>query len=124
MELGPKRFADAVVLSPVGRIDSTNYEEFKIALQPYVDRCTAHGDRLVLDFSRVEYISSAGLLALVLAGKQAAAQGGAFVLAALQPFVQEVMQVSRLTTLLSIVPSTRDALAQISPAALAAFTAG
>jgi hypothetical protein len=43
------------------------------------------------------------------------------VIAGLQPFVKEVFDMSRFTTLLDIAPSTRAALARISPAALAAF---
>ena len=121
MDLPPRRFADTVVLFPVGRIDLTNYEEFKAALWPHVERCRAGGDRLVLDLAGVDYISSAGLLAIMLASKQITAQGGTLVIAGLQPFVKEVFEVSRFATLLDIAPSTRAALARISPAALAAF---
>src|SRR5262245_19629411 len=123
MILPPKRYADTVVLFPAGRIDLTNYEEFKAALWPYVERCRADSDRLVLDLSGVDYISSAGLLALMLASKQVTAQGGTLVIAGLQPFVKEVFEVSRFTTLLDIAPTTRAALARISPAALTAFDA-
>lgn len=121
MNLPPVRFADTVVLAPAGRIDLTNYEEFKGALWPHLEACRAGGDRLVIDLGQVEYVSSAGLLALMLASKQVAAQGGSLVIAALQPFVMEVFEVSRFTTILDIAPSTREALARISPAALAAF---
>ena len=123
MDLPTKCFADTVVVFPVGRIDLTNYEEFKAALWPHVDTCRAGGEGLVLDLSGVDYISSAGLLALMLASKQVTAQGGTLVIAGLQPFVKEVFEVSRFSTLLDIAPSTRAALARISPAALAAFDA-
>jgi anti-anti-sigma factor len=71
MDLPPRRFADTVVLFAAGRIDLTNYEELKAALSPYVERCRGGGDRLVLDLGGVDYISSAGLLAIMLASKQA-----------------------------------------------------
>ncbi|MCI0547874.1 MAG: STAS domain-containing protein [Candidatus Rokubacteria bacterium] len=121
MDLPSQRFADAVVLAPAGRINHANYEELKAGLWPFVERCTASGDRLVLDLSRVEYISSAGLLVLMLATKQARAQGGTVVVAALQTFVKEIFNISRFATLLEIHPTVRDALARISPTALAAF---
>jgi anti-anti-sigma factor len=121
MDLPPRRFADTVVLLPVGRIDLTNYEEFKAALWPHVEACRAGGDHLVLDLAGVDYISSAGLLAIMLASKQVKAQGGTLVIAGLQPFVKEVFDVSRFTSVLDIAPSTRAALARISSNALAAF---
>ena len=51
MELDSKRFADAMVLYPVGRIDHATAEGFKAALVPYLTRCPAGGDRVVLDLS-------------------------------------------------------------------------
>ncbi len=36
MELDSKRFADAMVLYPVGRIDHATAEGFKAALVPYL----------------------------------------------------------------------------------------
>jgi anti-anti-sigma factor len=121
LELPSKRFADSVVVFPAGRIDHGTYEEFKGALWPYVERCTAEGDRLVLDLSNVEYISSAGLLVLMLATKQAREQGGTLVVAAPQPFVKEVFEISRFASLLRLAPSVRAALAEVSSSALGAY---
>jgi anti-sigma B factor antagonist len=36
MELSPRRFADAVVLSPAGRIDQSSADTFKDALAPFL----------------------------------------------------------------------------------------
>jgi anti-sigma B factor antagonist/stage II sporulation protein AA (anti-sigma F factor antagonist) len=124
MELSPRRYADTVVLSPAGRIDHATSEEFKEALAGALARCAAGQDRLVLEFSALEYISSAGLRVIMLAGKQAKAQGGTLVLAALRPVVAEIIEISRFHLIFPVCPSVRDALAQISPPALAAFDRG
>jgi anti-anti-sigma factor len=124
MDLAPKRFADVVVLAPTGRIDHTSSEAFKEALAPHVQRCVASGDRLVLALSGVEYISSAGLRVLMLARKQAKVQGGTLVVAALQPVVQEIFQISRFTLVVDVFPSIREAIASVSPSALAVFDTG
>ena len=42
-------------------------------------------------------------------------------LTGLQPLVKEILEISKFTTVLTILPSLRDALAKASPAALAAF---
>ena len=123
MDLPLKRFADAVVLSPTGRIDHGSAEAFRAALGPHLERCAAGRDQLILDLSGVDYISSAGLRVLMLAKKQAKAQGGAFAMAGLQPAVREIFEISRFTVIFDIFTSVRDALARLSPAALAAFDA-
>src|SRR5213593_1812045 len=123
MDLRPKRYVDTVVLSPVGRIDHATSEDFKIALAPYMTRCAEGQDRVVLDFAGVEYISSVGLRVLMLASKQAKAQRGALGIAALQPAVREIFDISRFTMVLDVFPSVREGLARLSPKALAAFDA-
>ena len=121
MELSPRRFADAVVVSPAGRIDQSSADAFKDALAPYVEHCAVGGDRLVLDFSALEYISSAGLRVLMLAAKHSKAQGGTLVLTGLQPLVQEIFEISRFTMVFDITTSLREALTRASTSALAAF---
>jgi len=124
MELNPKRYADTVVLSPVGRIDHATSEDVKQALAGHLTRCAAGQDRLVLDFSAIEYVSSAGLRVIMLAGKQAKAQGGTLVMAGFRPVVREIIEISRFHLIFPVYPSVREALGRISPPALAAFEAG
>jgi anti-anti-sigma factor len=123
MELGSKRFADAVVLYPAGRIDHATADGFKAALVPYLARCAAGGDRVVLDLSGVEYISSVGLRVLMLASKQVKAQGGSLAVCGLGPVVREIFEISRFTLVLDVFSALREALARLSPPALAAFDA-
>lgn len=123
MDLMPKRYVDTVVLAPVGRIDHSTSEDFKTALAPHMARCAEGQDRVVLDFAGVEYISSVGLRVLMLASKQAKAQRGSLGVAALQPAVREIFDISRFTMVLDVFPSVREGLARLSPKALAAFDA-
>jgi len=123
MDVTPKRYADTVVLATAGRIDHSTSEGFKTALAPHLARCTAGQDRILIDLAGVEYISSVGLRVLMLASKQAKAQGGTIGVAALQPNVKEIFDITRFTMVLNVFPSVREGLAQISPPALAAFDA-
>ena len=123
MDLAPRRFADAVVLRPAGRINHVSSDDFKTALQSFLENCAAGRGHLVLDLSGLDYISSAGLRVLMLARKQVKAQGGTFVVAALTSVVKEIFEISKFTVVFEIFPTVRDALARISPAALAAFEA-
>ena len=97
MDLPHTRYADTVVLAPSGRIDHASAQAFKAALAPHIERCAAGHDGVVLDLSGVNYISSAGLRVLMLARKQAKAQGGTVVVACLTPVVKEIFEISRFT---------------------------
>ncbi|HTK92731.1 MAG TPA: anti-sigma factor antagonist [Verrucomicrobiae bacterium] len=121
MELTPRRFADAVVVRPTGRIDHAAAPAFRAGLAPHLERCAAGRDGVVLDFSGVDYISSDGLRVLVLAAKQARAQGGTLVITELAARVREIFEITRFEQVVEIVPTVREALARVSPAAAAAF---
>ena len=121
MELTPRRFADTIVLSTSGRVDHATAEAFKTALLDRLGTCAAGGDQVVLDMAGIDYIASTGLRALLLASRQAKAQGGVLVAAALQPVVREVFEIARFTLVLKTFASVRDALAEVSPAGLAEF---
>ena len=95
MNLPSREQAGVLIVSVSGRIDHIASEEFTLALGPVLDRCRQGDISVLLDFSGVEYISSAGLRVLMMASRQSKAQKGTFAIAALQPMVQEVFAISR-----------------------------
>jgi anti-anti-sigma factor len=121
MELTPRRLADTLVVSPEGRIDQSNADAFQNALAPILTERAATRGRLVLDLSSLEYISSAGLRVLMLAARQAKASDVTIVLSGLRPLVAEIFQISRFTMVFTITSTLKEALARVSPEALAAF---
>ena len=124
MELSPRRYGDTLVLSPRGRINHASSDTFGIALRPHLEHCREGGDRIVLDLSGLEYVSSAGLRVLMLARKQVHAQGGTLVVAALGPMLREIFEISRFSTVFAVHSTVREAIAAISPTALSAYDAG
>jgi anti-sigma B factor antagonist len=123
MELTPARFADALVLAPRGRIDHETAEPFREALLARLVTCAAGQDHVVLDLAGVEYIASAGLRALMLGARQAKAKDGRLVVAALQPVVKEIFDITRFALVLDVFPTVPDALRALSATALAAYEA-
>jgi anti-sigma B factor antagonist len=121
MHISQERYGDALVLALSGRIDNSTTEGLKTGLDAYVAACKNGGDRLVLDFTKVEYISSVGLRILMLAAKQAREQGGTIVVAAMQPVVREIFEISRFNLVFECLGTVRDALAKISPQGVAAY---
>src|SRR5262252_2916426 len=120
MECKAKEIANVSLIEVAGRIDHTTAKAFEDALAPHLAKCA--GDKiLLLDFGAVAFISSAGLRVLMVAAKQCRKQNGKIFLAALQPMVQEVFQISRFDSLFEVFPTVRAALQVISPAAAAAY---
>lgn len=111
MELNARPHADAVILPLQGRIDHLNAQAFAHALQPYVADCRSGGKPLLFDLSALEYISSAGLRVFMLAAKQAAPAGGRIALAAPQPVVREILEISRFNLVFPLYASLDEALA-------------
>jgi len=121
MKLDARTYADTLVVAPTGRLDHDHCEGFRAGLQPHLDQAAASGRGLVLDLSRLEYVSSAGLRCFMLAARQTSGHGGKILLAALRPVVAEIFQISRFDMLFEIFPSVREALAALSAPAAAAF---
>jgi anti-sigma B factor antagonist len=124
MKLTSHTYADTLVITPAGRLDHDNCDEFRAGIQPHLESGGPDGRGIVLDLSGLEYVSSAGLRCFMLAAREARNQGGKVVLAALRPVVAEIFQISRFNMLFEIHPSVREALAAISGPAAAAFDKG
>ena len=114
MDLASARHGDTLVLSPRGRIDHASADAFKTVLAPFL-AAAGPGQPLVLDLGAVDYIASIGLRVLMLASRQVRAQGGTIAVAALQPLVREIFEISKFTLVFPCYPTVGDALA--APAA-------
>ena len=110
------------MLRPAGRIDHATTDAFRTALQPHLDRCK-DTEVVVLDMSAVEYISSVGLRVLMLAAKQVRTQGGAIAVAALEPVVKEIFEISRFNLVIPAYDDVQQALARLAPSAPGAHPA-
>jgi anti-anti-sigma factor len=123
LEIASRQFADVVVAAPTGRVDYQCAAQFEAALAPLVQQACDSKGALVLDFAGVEYISSVGLRALMIAAKQLRAGGAKVAITNLQPVVAEILAISRFDRLLGVFPSVRSAIELFSAAGLATFDA-
>ena len=95
MKLSTREQSGILIASASGRIDHISSEAFGTLLEPLIKDCLPGKPALLLDFSDVDYISSAGLRVLMMTSRRVKAQQGVFAIAALQPLVQEVFAISR-----------------------------
>ena len=109
MEILEQNEGPAVVVTPVGRLDSEQAPYFEARITAIVRR----GDhRIVLDGSRMTYISSAGLRVIVLGAKGCHHGGGRLSIAALGPECRTVLDASGLLSFLDYHPTVKAALAE------------
>ncbi len=124
MNVVARRYANAVVLRITGRLDQETCEGFRDELTPHVEQCARDKSALILDFSGLEYVSSAGLRCLLIASRQMKAAGGRILVADMQPMVAEIFAISHFDLMFQVVPTVREALGAVSAEAAAAFQRG
>ena len=111
MKLREDTVGSITVLEIDGRIDSSTAP----ALGERLSAClTAPGPRLVLDFARVDFITSAGFRVLLLAGRQAQSQDGRLVLCALPEKVRMLFEIVEFGDVFTIYGSRKDGLAALA----------
>jgi len=101
----------AVIVVPAGRLDSTSSPSFDQEVAALV---SAGERRMVVDFTEVEYISSAGLRVLLLLAKQMRADKGSLALCGLGDRVRQVFELAGFLPLFRIAATRGAALDQIA----------
>jgi anti-anti-sigma factor len=122
MQVQEQRYANVIVLQPVGRLDHANSPKFQDQLLRALEGPQGTVP-VAIDMSRLDYVSSAGLRALMMGAKRAKGAGGALVVAALTPLVREVFAISRFDKVLPVHDTLRAGVAALSDAAAKAFDA-
>ena len=89
---------DRLQLNVAGKIDSLSCNEFQNAVLTSFQK----DKNVVINMEKVEYISSAGLRALILGHKTAAAKGGSLVIINLTQAVSDVIRVTGMDAMLNI----------------------
>ena len=121
MTLHTQDIANVLLIHIAGRVDSLTAKPFEDILLPLLNGCTGEMQKVLLDLSGVHYMNSAGLRVLMLALRQCQKQQGAIVLAALQPFLQDVFKITRFDTLFRVFATVQEALEHLSPTAASAY---
>ena len=97
MDIVESKEGKVLVLEPEGRLDSTNSSGLEERLLVVIEKGE---NALVIDFEKLNYISSAGLRVLLIAAKQLQQSGGRIALHAMSPSVREVFEISGFLRLL------------------------
>ena len=112
MNVRLEKLGSITLVIPEGRLDFGTAPAFEKQLQEALAAGGAPA-ALIIDCAALDYVSSAGLRAILLAARGSQKAGIAFALCALKPAVQEVFELSGFSRIINVHPDRATALAAI-----------
>ena len=107
MEISISESGDVRVLSFQGNLDTGTSPEAESQINDLIE---AGAQKLLVNFEKLDYISSAGLRVLLATAKKLKPGGGDLKICCLNQTVQEVFDISGFSTILSVTSSEEEAL--------------
>ena len=107
MEISVTESRDVRILSFQGNLDTNTSPQAESEINGLID---AGSQQLLINFEKLDYISSAGLRILLATAKKLKASQGDLKICCLNETVQEVFDISGFATILSVSKTEEDAL--------------
>ena len=107
MDISEDRKADVVVLALSGKLDATTAKDFEDKILGVINSGI---QRLVVDLSQLEYVSSSGLRVFLVAARRLERTDGKIVLCSMKDQVRQVFDLAGFSSILSIYGSRDEAL--------------
>lgn len=111
MEVERTTNGEVAVFRIIGRLDSSNSPAFEASVLPSI---RPGSNRVVLDFTALDYVSSAGLRVVLLAAKQTRATQGAFAIFGMSKSILHVFQMSGFARIIALFNTEAEAVASAS----------
>lgn len=108
LEFTISRINDIAVVDLIGKLDSTNYIEVEEKFTKIVE---SGEKKMLINFFRLEYISSAGLRVFLSVAKKMKAVNGRLVFVKMQEHVREVFDLTGLLHVFTLYDSEEQAVA-------------
>ena len=107
IDIGEERNGEVLILVPTGRLDSANAHSFESVVMDHVGNGVR---RLIVDFSRLDFVSSSGSRVLLMVAQALKAEAGTLVLCSMKDHIREVFDVSGFSRIIPIRDSREEAL--------------
>jgi anti-anti-sigma factor len=107
MEITTRSAGTATIVAIAGSLDSNTSPQAQQSLDAIL---AGGGKKIAIDFSKLDYVSSAGLRVMLGVAKKLTATGGALRTFGLNDSVKEVFDISGFSTILSVFPGEAEAL--------------
>ena len=99
MKIEVKQDGEIFVVELEGRMDTNTSPEFQKEMEVYYSK---EGFNMILDFDKLDFVSSAGLRVLLLIQKKSKALSGSLVIKNVKPEIQEVFDMTGFSDILNI----------------------
>ncbi|MEQ8227827.1 MAG: STAS domain-containing protein [Rhodospirillales bacterium] len=110
LETQSETVSGVLIVRPKGRIDSKTARDFEESLLIKLEQ---DKQPALVDFTGVDYISSAGLRVLLMAGKTCSKIGTKFAMFGMSEHIREVIAISGFLQILTLKDSEEEALAAV-----------
>ena len=107
MDISEDRNADAVIVALSGKLDATSAKKFEDKILSLIN---SGAQRLVVDLSQLDYVSSSGLRVFLVAAKRLQPTDGKFALCGMQDHIRQLFDLAGLSSILSIYGSRAEAV--------------
>jgi anti-sigma B factor antagonist len=107
MEITEERRANILILRVIGKLDASTSKDLEAKVLALV---ASNQEKLVIDLSQLDYISSAGLRVFLLAAKRMDNAKGKMILCSLKDAVKQVFDIAGFSSFLTLASSTEEAL--------------
>jgi anti-anti-sigma factor len=113
MEIQKERAGEIDVVSPTGRLDGIYSSAFAKEVGELI---TGENPKILIDFTEIDYVTSAGIRAVLILLKKAKAAGGSFALCGVNEQIREVLDATGLGPIVPIHPGRIEGLAALNTA--------
>jgi anti-anti-sigma factor len=110
MDIRDERVGDVCVVTAEGRLDGIYSSAFANHVGGLI---VGPNPKILIDFTDIDFVTSAGLRAVLLLMRKAKASGGVFALCGINEQVREVLDVSGLAEMFSIHPGRAEGIAAL-----------
>ena len=102
LRISTEKTPEALVIHPEGRLDTVTVADFEKETLPLIREA---GFDVLIDFGKMEYISSAGLRSMLLLAKMMKKNERKLAFYAMSKSIQEVFRISGFDTIIRVFPS-------------------
>lgn len=107
MNLKESKNYKAIIIEIDGRLDTTNYHLLEKKLLDHIDMGNL---KILIDCSKMDYVSSSGLRIFLMALKKISSLDGKFFLCSLQENIREIFEISGFTSIFKIFDTQEKAI--------------
>jgi anti-anti-sigma factor len=108
VEIHDERVGDTCVVTAKGRLDGNASADFADHVGRLIE---SQNPKLLIDFTSIDFVSSAGVWAVLVLSRRIKSAGGSLALCSVRDSVREVLDVSDFASMLSIHSARAEAIA-------------